>query len=304
MEIRQLRYFTAVVEEGTVTGAARRLNMTQPPLTAQLHGLEEELECSLFRHEGRRLHLTEAGRTFYQRACAILGMCTATAAEMEHFRAGTAGTLHIGVVSSVQNTLFLEWITQFSSIYPQIRYELYSGNTYQLLEQLRTSQIDLAIIRTPFSAPDAEILPLRRESIMAVGLPSFFQDQPLPAVSVGTDEKISLPRLSKLPLIFYRRWEDILMSRFEAAGYTPYIRCCNDDAQTTFSLAKSGLGVGILPASAIAPFQCSGLCCCQVDDPELTTEIAALCKSKEKLPQVARLFWSILEEISNAQDPA
>ncbi len=89
MEIRQLRYFTAIVEEGTVIGAARRLNMTQPPLTAQLHSLEEELGCLLFRHEGRRLHLTEAGHTFYQRASTILGMCNATAAEMDNFRAGT-----------------------------------------------------------------------------------------------------------------------------------------------------------------------------------------------------------------------
>ena len=99
MELRQLRYFSAVVEEGTVTGAARRLNMTQPPLTAQLHALEEELGCTLFRREGRRLRLTDAGQTFYQRACTILGMCNATAAEMEHFQEGTAGTLRIGVVS-------------------------------------------------------------------------------------------------------------------------------------------------------------------------------------------------------------
>ena len=53
MDIRQLRYFTAIVEEGTLTGAARRLNMTQPPLTAQLKLLEEELKCPLF-NPGRK----------------------------------------------------------------------------------------------------------------------------------------------------------------------------------------------------------------------------------------------------------
>ena len=62
MELRQLRYFVAVVEEGTVTGAARRLRLSQPPLTMQLHSLEEELGCALFEREGRRLRLTEAGR--------------------------------------------------------------------------------------------------------------------------------------------------------------------------------------------------------------------------------------------------
>lgn len=290
MEIRQLRYFTAVVEEGTVIGAARRLNMTQPPLTAQLHSLEEELGCVLFQHEGRRLHLTEAGRTFYQRACTILGMCSATAVEMEQFGTGNAGTLRIGVVSSVQGTLFMEWISRFAEIHPQIRHELYSANTYQLLEQLRMEQIDLAIVRTPFSAPEVEIIPLGREPMMAVGLSSYFQGIP------EHSPCISLSSLSEKPLILYRRWERILLSRFEAAGCTPKIRCCNDDALTTLSLAKKGLGIGILPASAIYQMKEPSLTVMELDDKALTTEIALLCRAREHLPQVARLFWEMMEK--------
>lgn len=300
MEIRQLRYFTAVVEEGTVTGAAKRLNMTQPPLTAQLHSLEAELGCHLFKHEGRRLHLTEAGRTFYQRACTILGLCSATAVEMENFRAGNAGTLRIGVVSSVQGTLFMEWITQFASAHPLIRYEIYTSNTYHLLEQLRMDQLDLAIVRTPFSAPAMEILPLCRESIMAVGLRTYFENTNTRISTAGSVSytAISLSQLAQKPLILYRRWEGILLSRFEAAGCTPQIRCCNDDAQTTLALAENGLGVGILPASAIYQLENPNLAVFQLDDAALTTEIAVLCKSKEKLPQVAQLFWNMLENIT------
>ena len=102
MELRQLRYFVTVVEEKTVTAAARKLNMTQPPLTTQLKLLEKELGCPLFAREGRRLTLTDAGRHFYQRACGILGMCESAAAQMRDFHQGVAGTLRIGVVSSVQ----------------------------------------------------------------------------------------------------------------------------------------------------------------------------------------------------------
>ena len=76
MDIRQLRYFTAIVEEGTLTGAARRLNMTQPPLTAQLKLLEDELKCPLFTRDGKRLHLTEAGLTIaHHCSCAIFYSC-------------------------------------------------------------------------------------------------------------------------------------------------------------------------------------------------------------------------------------
>lgn len=290
MEIRQLRYFTAVVEEGTVIGAAKRLNMTQPPLTAQLHSLEDELGCVLFKHEGRRLHLTEAGRTFYQRACTILGMCSATAVEMENFHTGNAGTLRIGVVSSVQGTLFMDWITRFAAAHPQIRHELYSANTYQLLEQLRMNQLDLAIVRTPFSAPETEILTLGREPMMAAGKAAFFHNM---NVSKGS---VALAKLAGQPLILYRRWERILLSRFEAAGCTPWIRCCNDDAQTTLALAKNGVGIGILPASAVSGMSDPSLTILQIDDKALTTEIALLCKGKQQLPQVARLFWDMMEE--------
>ena len=154
MELRQLRYFVAVVEEETVTAAARKLNMTQPPLTAQLKLLEKELNCSLFQRKGRRLQVTEAGRHFYQKASAILGMCDAAAMEMREYDSGAAGTLQIGVVSSVQEGMFTKWLTAFAGQYPEIRYEIYSANTYQLLEQVRTGQLDLAVVRTPFSARD------------------------------------------------------------------------------------------------------------------------------------------------------
>ncbi|MDO4322294.1 MAG: LysR family transcriptional regulator [Lachnospiraceae bacterium] len=297
MEIRQLRYFTAVVEEGTVTGAARRLNMTQPPLTAQLHNLEEELGCSLFEHRGRRLHLTEAGHALYERACTILGLCDATAAEMSDFTTGAAGTLRIGVISSVQETLFPKWLCQFAGHYPQIQYDLYSANTYQLLEQLHVGGLDLAVIRTPFFAPELDIHYLKKESLVAVGTADYLRDVP--------GETISLEQLAAKPLILYRRWEGILRSRFESIACSPRIRCCNDDAQTTLLLAQNGLGIGLLPSSALPhspalplssalPPSDESLQIRRFEDPSLSTEIAIACRSQGHLPQAAQLFWEYM----------
>ncbi|MCI2046270.1 MAG: LysR family transcriptional regulator [Faecalibacterium sp.] len=286
MEIRQLTYFTAVVEEGTVTGAAKRLNMTQPPLTAQLHALESELGCRLFAHEGRRLRLTEAGHAFYQRAHTILGLCDAAEGEMSEYRQGTAGTLRLGVVSSVSSTVFLAWLGRFSAQYPAVRYDLSAGNTYQLLTQLGAGQIDIALARTPFSAPELTVLPLRREAMLAVGQPAFF-------AGLGA-QKLSVAALAETPLILYRRWESVLRSRFEAAGCTPRVFCRNEDAQTTLALAQKGFGVGILPASAVPEQAQNGLAVREIDDAGLATEIAAVCRAEKLLPQCARLFWQSL----------
>lgn len=285
MDLRQLRYFSAVVEEGSVTGAARRLQMTQPPLTTQLHALEAELDCRLFTHEGRRLHLTEAGQTLYARARTILGLCDAAQEEMAGFQAGTAGTLRLGVVSSVRGPLLQGWLQRYAAQYPAVRYDICGDNTYQQLAHIQEGQRDLAVVRTPFSAASLTVLPLRHESMLAVGGDNWF------AADVGT---ITLDALSMLPLIVYRRWQDVLRARLETVGRAPQLRCCCDDAQTTLNLALGGLGVGLIPASAAPAERPAGVRFCTVADEGLTTDIVAVCRTPALLAQNARLFWEML----------
>lgn len=293
MDIRQLRYFAAIVEEGTLTGAAKRLNMTQPPLTAQLKLLEEELRCPLFTREGKRLHLTEAGHHFYDRALRILGMCDAAVTEMADFQEGTAGTLRIGVISSLKDLLFPQWIHRFWKKYPNIRYEIYSANTYQLLDQLQNGQIDLALVRTPFSKTEMEILYIKKEPFLAIGFSSFFP--------VCKEDYLTMKDLEKAPLILYRRWEEMLKVRFEAEGISPHIFCCNDDAQTTLALASLGMGIGLLPASG-APESLSSLTSPEtkiwiLKEETLYSQIALVCRRKSQLPDSARLFWEMIEDL-------
>ena len=293
MELRQLRYFVTVVEEKTVTAAAEKLNMTQPPLTAQLKLLEKELNCSLFQRKGRRLQVTEAGKHFYQKAAVILGMCDAAAKEMRDFDSGVAGTLQIGVVSSVQEGIFTRWLTAFAGTYPEIRYEIYSANTYQLLEQVRTGQLDLAVVRTPFSARDIGQKVLGEESLMAVGMPDFFDGGNAPR---PPDRAITLRELEGKPLILYRRWEQILRAGFEAEGLFPEIRCCTDTAQATLALAGGGLGIGILPASAVSAATRAQMEVRVLREASLSSRIVMICQKPELLSRTARLFWEFMEE--------
>ncbi|MBQ8598504.1 MAG: LysR family transcriptional regulator [Oscillospiraceae bacterium] len=289
MDIRQMRYFAAVVEEKTVTAAAKRLNMTQPPLTAQLHQLEDELGCRLFRHEGRRIYLTEAGQHFYHRATEILGRCDTVKQEMADYREGTVGTLRIGVISSVQGTLFTVWMKQFQELYPDVKLAIYSKNTYQLLESIQNKEIDLAIIRTPFSAVDLDVMYLQRERILAVGDRSYFH---------GIDKaSISMSELSSMPLIIYRRWQKVIEASFEAAGCTPQIYCVNDDARMTLLLAMQKMGVGLLHPSALPQAIEASMELRVIEDESLASQIALVCQSKRLLPQPAKLFWQMLDSI-------
>lgn len=288
MDIRQLHYFITTVEEKTVTAAAKKLHMTQPPLTMQIHALEEELGCRLFRREGRTLVPTDAGKRFYKRASEVLGMCENIKEEMSDYKKGNAGTLRIGVISSVRGTLFTNSICEFHKKYPNVKISIHSANTYQLLESLQNNKIDIAITRTPFSAAKLDIQYLSKERISALGHKKYFKNV--------TSENLSMAELSKMPLIVYRRWQKIIKAAFEAHGYSPNIYCINDDAGMTLLLAEKGLGVGLLHPSAIGKIISSDMSSYELSEKSLISEIALVCRKRELLPEPAQLFWDLLKD--------
>ena len=294
MDIRQLKYFVTVVEEKTVTAAAKKLNMTQPPLTAQLHLLEEELGCSLFRHEGRRIVPTEGGEHLYRRALEILGMCESVKQEMADFKEGAAGTLRIGVISSIQGTLFSDWLKEYGKRCPNVSISIQSANTYQLLERVQSREIDIALIRTPFAGQGMDILRLRREPMMAVGDRKYFQGMP--------ESGIGISALEHAPLIVYRRSKEIIESGFEAACRSPYFFCVNDDAAMTIRLAAEGLGVGLVPYSALSKPVESEMEVRTILADTLESEIVLACQNRHTLPQTALMFWQLIEQMEKDTD--
>ena len=100
MDIRQLQYFTAVVENGTISEAARKLHISQPPLSTQIKALESECGVTLFERGARHITLTEAGRLLYRHAVQILSLEKAAEAEMQNLRTGKQGSIRIGLISS------------------------------------------------------------------------------------------------------------------------------------------------------------------------------------------------------------
>ena len=72
MDLKQLEYFTTIVNEGTISAAAKKLNLSQPPLSAQMKALEQEFGCVLFERGSRKIQLTEAGRILFRHAANLL----------------------------------------------------------------------------------------------------------------------------------------------------------------------------------------------------------------------------------------
>ena len=130
MEIRQLEYFRAIVDAGTISGAARVLHMTQPPLSYQMKMLEEELQVSLFLRGTKKITLTDAGKTLYEQAGNLLMLADLT--KQEVVKSGQAATLHIGITPSTVS-MMSEYLLYFckKSILKFIL-DVHEGSTFTL----------------------------------------------------------------------------------------------------------------------------------------------------------------------------
>ena len=168
MDLKQLRYFAAVAEEGSITAAARRLYLSQPPLSMQLQALEREVGCRLFERGRRHITLTDAGRVLYGYACSMLETQQSALDEIAALREGSGGVLRLGMVSSLSGTLAADWLAEFCGERKGVRLEIYEANTYELIQRLRRRSVHLALVRQPFQTEDLLSHPLAGEAMVAV----------------------------------------------------------------------------------------------------------------------------------------
>ena len=290
MAIRQLLYFTTIAEEGSISAAAKKLHLSQPPLSYQMKLLEEELHLPLIERSARGIALTEAGRVLYKRAQGILELSELTRKEMLAMASGFTGTLHIGTVSSSGASLLGWRIPAFHQKHPQIGFAIHEGNTFELMEMLESGLIELAIVRTPFHNDQLNCLYLSPEPMIAAGAASFF-----PA-GMPSGQPISLELLGHAPVILYRRFEKILLSLCEQKGITPQVFCIADDARTTLMWAEAGLGVAVVPQSAYRIMPHHNMVYGELAEEDLHTRIAAVCKKGCSLSWAAQQFLEIFAQ--------
>lgn len=284
MDLKQLQYFVAIVEEGTISAAAKKLFMSQPPLSTQMKLLESELGCMLFTRGQRNIRLTEAGKQLYSKAKALLEISRVTREEMQEYAEAEAGTIRCGIVSSVVSPMATRWIAAFSKRHPKVGFSIYEANTYELIEKLRSNILHLAIVRTPYSAEGITARALETESLVAIGQESFFPG----------GQSVSLAALSALPVVLYRRWAAIIESEFDKVSLPLNCRCVCDDARTAVELAKQGLGVGLVPASAARTANGREIAVRRLEDCGIESRIDLIYDESAYAPSCAREFRAYL----------
>lgn len=164
MEIRLLRYFWAVAQEGNISRAARMLNITQPTLSRQIKELEEQIETPLFHREKNRLSLTQDGYFLKERAEEILALDDKLEQAFSAQRKEQlSGTITIGCVEADNSDTVAMLLEELISDYPQIRFNLVTGTSDDISDRLEKGILDLAVLIEPVTLNEVETLTLPRE---------------------------------------------------------------------------------------------------------------------------------------------
>lgn len=197
MEIRVLRYFLAVVREGSVTGAANFLHVTQPTLSRQLKDLEEELGTKLFVRHSHSVSLTPDGMRLRKRAEEVLDMVEKTQAEFATKEETIGGDIYIGGGETQVMEHVATILQEMRADYPAIRFHLYSGNYEDVTERLDKGLLDFGIVIQPADLLKYDYVNLPDKDVWGVLMP---KDSPLASKSVITRQDL----LGK-PLILSRQ---------------------------------------------------------------------------------------------------
>ncbi|HZR02271.1 MAG TPA: LysR family transcriptional regulator [Burkholderiales bacterium] len=289
MELRHLRYFVTVAEELHFGRAARKLHVSQPPLSMQIKALEAELGVTLLERNQRRVALTSAGEVFLRDAKEVLARVSLAADAARRAARGETGELTVGFVTIADYNVLPPALREFRQQYPNIRLGLREATGDVQLRELIEERMDVGFLLSPVEDERLAVHALLREALVAA-LP----EQHPAAKSRGP---CSLRRLADSPFILFPRhmapglYDDIL-SFCRLAGFSPRVEQEAVQMQTIVSLVSVGLGVALIPAS-LRHLGRTGVVYRSLKETSPLTEIVLAWRASDKRPAIARFVASV-----------
>ena len=247
MEFKHLQTFQAVAAEGSFLKAAEKLQYAQSTMTLHIQKLEEELGVQLFSRQGRRTELTVAGRTLQSHADHLLYRAEQLQQAMAGLVTGEAGQLRIGSVEPVASVHLPLVLVQFCRQYPKVRLTLEVGVTQVISRRVAAGELDIAVCSAPAANLGLAFEPLFQDPI-ALLLPE--------SNALSKVENITVADLAKERLILTEEhcpYRDVLEKALLSQGINPFSGIESMSTGALKEMVRYGLGIGVLPAEAIAP---------------------------------------------------
>lgn len=293
LELRHLRYFVAVADELHFGRAAKRLHMSQPPLSMQIRALEELVGAPLFDRNQRRVNLTKAGEIFVREARQILQKTQSAVLAARSASRGELGELVVGFVSTADYNVLPPLLRRFRDRAPGVHLTLREATTDVQLEAIAAGRIDVGFVYPPVEHPDLDHRVIHREPLVAA-LPERHRLARLRG-------KVSLGDLAEAAFVLFPRplapglYDDIV-SFCRQAGFSPRVEQEAVQMQTIVSLVSAEVGVALIPAS-LENLGRKGVVYKALKETSPLTELGLVWRRSDPLATL-RLFLATAEEPS------
>lgn len=251
--LRQLQYFVAVAEQGSVSGASQKLSISQPAVTEAIKELESDLGVSLFERHSRGLNTTYKGHQFLRHAKAILAGVSDARRSFSDNEEEAEGKLHLGVTSLVAGYVLSDILARYRRAYPGVQVSAIEDNGDYLEHLLIGGELDVAVMvisnlrdRMALQADILEVSPYR------LWLPLGHR--------LARQESISLADVSQEPLIMLTvdEIEEATVKLLGALGQKPHVAFRTRSVEAVRSLVATGAGVSLLPNLVYRPWSLEG----------------------------------------------
>jgi len=292
MEFRVLRYFLTVAREGSITGAADFLHVTQPTLSRQLQDLEKELGKKLFIRSRHSIILTDEGILLRKRAEEIVAMMDKLESEFNSMEETISGDIYIGGGETVVMKQVARVVKELQSSYPNIKYHLYSGNEDDVTERLDKGLVDFGILIEPANLSKYNYINIPAKDVWGVVMR---KDSPL-----ASKDTIQAVDLVDVPLICSRQAMQQTLSQNEFIGWFGE-EFDKLNVVTTFNLAynaaimvEEGIGYAITLDKIVNTSSDSNLCFRPLE-PRLESGLNIVWKKHQVFSAAATVFLKAIQ---------
>ena len=285
MELRQIRCFVAVAEELHFGRAARRLSISQPPLSRTIQQLESELGAKLLERTRRRVEPTPAGVAFLSRCRQILTQVEGSAREAREVAQGRIGTLSVSFVGSAMYSILPRVLRAMRTRFPGVGIELHEMATDAQVAALLDRRTQVAFVRPGIVHPQLRSVVLLREPLL-LALPAghpLAERKVVPLESLSEDPFILFPRQTRGSL------GNRVLDLCAESGFAPRVVQEALEMQTALGLVAGGLGVAMVPGG-VRRLSWPGIVLRPMPRPVPDIELALACRTDEPSPIVPRFL--------------
>ncbi|MGH0427813.1 LysR family transcriptional regulator [Bacillus hominis] len=290
MDFRQLYYFKEIVKQGSISKAAEVLHIAQPPLSQLLKKLETDLGTTLIHRYRQKWELTETGEILYQYATQMLMQIQDVKQQIQEIEQGIGGTVSIGVSSTCSNML-IDYVSTFRTQYPNVKINIVTGNSEELLKRLEQREIDVALLLRLGNSEQYEMKVLKKQST-AVIIPASW-------TTSFSSQHVTIEQIAQFPFIMLGAMEGLsfnenLFKAFDEHQLKPNIIIECKDISMVVALVSKGLGLSVIPKMDYTSPFLEHITLLELEQFDFQLEPVIVKLKDQRISKAAAQFWEMV----------